>query len=228
METITLMIAEDHKIFREAINDYIEESVSYVKILGVAENGIELLNLVRKNVPDVVLLDIYMPEMSGWEVLEVFREKHPTIKTIMFSGEFDNAHVTRAILKGAAAYIDKRKGDLDEIIAAVESVYRYGYFFNDIVAQEIVLTLRKGKQNPIIEEASKFSDRELAVIEMICDGMQVKEIAASLKLSGGTIKFHKSNVFRKTESRTNMDLLKYAITRGIYNIIQPLGVPKKD
>lgn len=226
MGKIKLMIAEDHKIFRDAICNLIAESSSRIEIIGVAENGVKLLELVSKYLPDIVLLDVYMPEMGGWEVLEIFRDRYPTIKTIMFSGEFDKVHVTHAILKGASAYIDKRKGDQDEIIAAIESVYDYGYYFNDLVAQEIVISLRRGKPISFSEETNKFSERELSVIEMICDGMQVKEIAASLNLSGGTIKFHKGNVFKKTESKTNMDLLKYAISKGIYNVILPFGQSK--
>ena len=212
------MIAEDHKMFREAIVERISEASTRIEIVGLASNGLELLELLNHSTTDIILLDISMPHMDGWQVLDRIKEDFTGIKTIIFSAEFDSAHVTQAILAGASAYIDKCSGDHNEIIAAIESVSEHGYYFNDIVSQEIILALKKNKQILPLDDEPSFSEREKEVIKQICDGKQVKEIATALHISGSTVKFHKNNVFRKTDSNTNVDLLRYAIRHGIYNV----------
>ena len=222
------MIAEDHKMFREVIAKSISEASSRIKVIATAENGIELMDAIKKNTPDIVLLDIYMPEMNGWKVLEILKVDFPSVKTIMFSGEFDNAHVAHTVLGGARAFLDKWKSDENDIIAAIESVYEHGYYFNDVASREIVISLKNSKQIPPLDEDPQFSEREKDVIELICEGKQIKEIAADLNISNGTVKYHKGNVFKKTDSNTNMDLLKYAISRGIFNVFQPKLIKKKS
>ena len=220
------MIAEDHKMFRETIVKTITETAPHVDVMGAAADGLELLELVKDRLPDIVLLDIKMPEMDGWEVLKVFKERYPSIKTIMFSGDFDKLNVASAILVGARAFIDKWKGDHLEIIAAVESVYYHGYYFNDLVAREVVLSLKKNKnQLPIFENDTNFSEREIEIIRLICEGKQVKEMADHLNIASSTVKYHKGNVFKKTETESNLELLKYAITRGIYNVFESISKP---
>jgi DNA-binding NarL/FixJ family response regulator len=220
MEKIKIMIAEDHKMFREAILTRISEASSRISIIGAAENGVELLEALKIDAPDIILLDLIMPEMDGWKVLQILKTDFPHVKAIIFSGEFEPAHVSHAILAGAAAFIDKWKGDERDIIAAIESVYDFGYYFNDKVSQEIIVALKKQKQIPPLLEDQYFSDREREIIDMICEGKQIKEIAVSLNLSQGTVKFHKGNIYKKTESNTNLDLLKYAISQGVYNVFQ--------
>lgn len=215
MKKIKIMVAEDQKMYREVIKEKIESTSSRIKVIGSAENGKELLSLVKVRPPDIVLLDIYMPEMNGWEALRVLRKNFPEIKIVMFSGEFNQAHVKLAVLEGASAYVDKWKSDETHLIAAIESVYEYGYYFNDLVAAEVVKEIGKNKD---VVLANDFSVREIEVIDLICDGMQVKEIAAKLNISNSTVKYHKGSVFKKTKSKTNLDLLKYAIRKGIFNV----------
>ncbi|PBQ34033.1 hypothetical protein CNR22_20370 [Sphingobacteriaceae bacterium] len=229
MKKIKMMVAEDHKLVRELLFKEIPLYSDRVEMVGAAKNGIELLQLLKEHIPDIILLDIYMPEMDGWKVLKVLQTDYPNIKTIMLSSEFDTLTVKEAILKGARAYIDKLDGTMEEIVAAIDSVSEDGFYFNDLIAQEIIIKLRSGKDISSLEGES-FSDREVEIMRMICDGMQVKEIAHSMNISAGTVKYHKANVFRKTESKTNMDLLKYAIRKGIFNnnIQQPKPRKKRD
>ena len=221
MDKIKVMIAEDHKIFRETLKTSLPETSPRIKVIGASENGKELLEAINKNTPDVLLLDIYMPEMTGWEVLKILKAQYSEIKVVMFSGEFDQSTVGQAILSGAHAFIDKWKADQDEVIAAIESVYDYGYYFNDIVSQEIIIALKT--KVPMVDQ--RFSEREKEVMNLICQGKQVKEIAESLHISPSTVKRHKESVYKKTVSETKMDLLKYAISRGIYNIDKTTSNP---
>lgn len=220
MKQIRIMIAEDHKMFREVISERITAVSSNIKVIGAVENGVQLLNAIKGNIPDIVLLDLIMPEMDGWEVMKILKREFSEIKTIIFSGEFQPSHVCHAILAGASAFIDKWKGDEREIVAAIENVYEFGYYFNDRVSQEIIIALKKQGQISNLVGDQSFSDREREIISQICEGNQIKEIAASLNLSHGTIKFHKGNIYKKTESNTNLDLLKYAISHGIYNVFE--------
>ncbi len=228
MDKINLMIAEDHKMFRETIVRTITETAPNVEVIGAAADGLELLTLVKERQPDIVLLDIKMPEMDGWAVLQVFKDQYPNIKTIMFSGEFDKLNVANAVLVGARAFIDKWKGDHVELIEAIESVYRHGYYFNDLVAREIVISLKKNKnQLPVFENEKNFTEREIEIIRLICEGKHVKEMANHLNIASSTVKYHKGNVFKKTETESNLELLKYAITRGIYNVFDSFNNTSK-
>ncbi|KAK6022948.1 sporulation initiation phosphotransferase F domain protein [Ostertagia ostertagi] len=103
-----------------------------VEMIGAAKNGIELLQLLTEHIPDIILLDIYMPEMDGWKVLKL----------------------KEAILKGARAYIDKLDGSMDEIVEAINSVSDDGFYFNDLIAQEIIIKLRSGKDISSLEDES--------------------------------------------------------------------------
>lgn len=220
MEKIKVLVAEDHKMFRDAISERIAEASSRIDIVGKAGNGLEVVEILKTTIPDIILLDIYMPEMTGWQVLEVLKVDYPNVKAVMFSGEFDMGHVGQAIIGGAAAFVDKWKSDEKDIVAAIEGVYDYGYYFNDIVSQEIIIQLNKKKLAPLAGEEQEFTDREREVIDQICDGKQVKEIAAALNISIGTVKHHKNNVYKKTTTSSNVDLLKYCINKGIYNVFQ--------
>ncbi len=222
------MIAEDHKMFRENLVRTLSETANNIAVIGAAEDGEQLLKLVKENQPDIVLLDLKMPELDGWEVLKVFKERFPDIRTIVFSGEFDKLNVSTSILNGARAFIDKWKGDHVEIITAVESVYKHGYYFNDLVAREVILSLKRNKnQLAIFQDSTNFSERELEIIRLICEGKQIKEMADLLNIASSTVKFHKGNVFKKTDSDSNIDLLKYAISKGIYNVDNAFGKSKK-
>lgn len=216
MEPIKLMIAEDHKLMRETLYREISEDAPNIEIIGVAENGQELLKLVRQSEPDVILLDIFMPLMSGLEVLAVLKKEYPAIRSIIFSSDYSDFAVGTAVLMGAAAYLDKVNSGTEAILAAIEAVHNFGYYFNHIAAKEIIKALEKDKKIYYLIEDKKFSEREIEVIRAICMDKQVKEIAAELGVSNGAIKYHKGNLFKKTESDATVDLVMYAVRHGIY------------
>lgn len=218
MEKINIMIAEDHKMFREVIAERISVASNRINIIGVAANGKELLDLIALTPPQIVLLDLNMPEMDGWTVLDFLKKNYPTIKIIIFSGEYSEFRVADAILNGASAFLDKWNSDENNLITAIESVFENGYYFDDFASQEIIIAMNAKKQISFLIDDQKFSETHIKIIQLICEGMQIKEISARLNISDSTVKYHKSNVFKKTESNTNLDILKYAVGKGIFNV----------
>jgi DNA-binding NarL/FixJ family response regulator len=217
-ELITIMIAEDHPVMLKALATNISECSQKVNVIGLAKNGAVLMDLVKKRLPDMVILDIEMPIMDGFEVLELFKRDYPSIKTIIYSNTYSDYNVARAVLNGAAAYINKMSGDIDELINTIEKVREFGYHFNAKVAKELILMLHEQKKIYYLIENEKITEREIELLRLICAGKQIKQIAADMGISRGMVKLHKGNLLEKTESQTTVDLIIYAIRQGIFNL----------
>lgn len=213
MEKIKLMVAEDHTIFRKALMEGLE--TDNIEVVGGAKNGKELIALVTEFIPDVVVLDLRMPEMDGHEVLKVFASEFKSIKTIVYSSEYTPYFVAHTILNGAAAYMTKN-ADLPELIKAVNNVYRDGFYFNELISKEILEQLKDDKKKLyFLIENQKFSEKELLVLKLLCDEATLPQIADQLNISQNTVLHHKKNLFQKTESNTIISLVKYAVRQGI-------------
>jgi two-component system, NarL family, response regulator, fimbrial Z protein, FimZ len=221
----TLMIAEDHVMTRKGLERDFKEHSNRVKVIGSVENGLELLELVQKEVPDFVLLDLTMPLMGGLEILKKFKQDYPSIKSIIYSSDYTEYLVAQTVLLGAAAYIDKLRGNLEEIIKTIDNICAHGYYFTELAALEIIKSLDRQKKIFFLIENQKFSEREIEIIKQICLNKQVKQIANDLNISRGAVKYHKSKLFEKTESEATVELVTYAIQQGIFN---PSRVPDKE
>lgn len=214
MEKIKVMIAEDMKMFRDMLSEGLR--VENIDLIGVAENGKVLIELVKLNLPDIVLLDLRMPEMDGEAVLKVFSKDFPGIKTIILSDNCTDYYIANVIINGAAAYL-RKDSPFSEVIKAIEYVYKNGVYFNEVISEEILDQFRSEKRITYIIENAKFSKREIQILIEVCKNKQIKQIAADLGISQGTVKYHKGQLFEKTESEATVDLVLFAIRQGIFN-----------
>ena len=213
MEKIKLMIAEDHTFLRKSLVSSL--TTHNIEVIGEASNGTDLIKLVTERPPDIVLLDLKMPEMDGYAVLENFAKEFKNIKTVIYSSYHSPFFVALTIINGAAAFVSKNS-EITEIIEAIEGVYADGFYFNEIISKNILQQLRDDKKKLyyLIEDA-KFSEKEIQVLKMLCDEFTLPQIAESLNISQNTVLHHKKNLFQKTESNTIVSLVKYAIKHGI-------------
>lgn len=213
MEKIKVMIAEDHPIYRSMLVQGL--ATENISIIGVAENGKVLINLVKENLPDVVILDLNMPIMDGHEVLEIFAKDFRSIRTIILSTDYAPFYLANAIIMGAAGYLSKST-DIPEVILAIEEAYKYGYHFNELISKEILEQLRDDKKKLYyIIEDKRLSKREIQVLTLLCDEVPIAQIADRLDISTNTVLHHKKKLFEKTDSETMVSLVRYAIRQGI-------------
>jgi DNA-binding NarL/FixJ family response regulator len=209
---ISVLVADDHSIVREGIRRLIEGEPN-IKLCGEAEDGRELLELVERHRPDVVILDITMPRLSGLETLERVRSKHPEVKTILLSVHADPPMIQSAVALGADGYLLKN-ARASEILSAIHAVTRGGSYFSPPVAREIVAQVREPRAEKD-QPFSLLSVREREVLHWIAEGLSAKEIAADLSISTKTVEAHRTSLMRKLGVRKATELVRYAVRHGL-------------
>jgi DNA-binding NarL/FixJ family response regulator len=218
MERIKIMVAEDHNYSRQAFCAYLaEEQSDVISITGQAADGKELIELVKKNEPDIVLLDLEMPIMNGQETLKYLCEHHHKVKVIILSMHDSEDFITELFSLGARAYLSKGC-NMNDIILTITKVHSEGYYFTEKTSR----VMRSGlalnrKTEPLVEE-EKLTKREVEVLQHLCEEKEAQQIAEALHISENTVDFHRKNIYRKTKSKSIVSLFKYAIRAGITKI----------
>ncbi|MDP1802991.1 MAG: response regulator transcription factor [Bacteroidota bacterium] len=213
MGKIKIMVAEDHPIFRKGLVEAL--TTETIEVIGEAENGQVLLDLVSISIPDIVVLDLRMPILDGQEVLKIFAKDYPSIRTIVYSNDYTPYLAAGTIINGAAAYLIKN-ADSPELIKAIEGTYVDGYYFNHLISKEILEQLRDDKKKLYyLIENERFSEKEIEIIKLLCEGLSVAQIADKLNISENTVKHHKKNLFTKTGTNSIVELIMFALRQGI-------------
>jgi DNA-binding NarL/FixJ family response regulator len=203
---IRVVIAEDHTLIREAIVKMLV-ATRRVEVVGQAATGTEALELVQRLQPDVLLLDVTMPEKDGMQALAELAAMDSNTKALILTMHEDEAHGVRAIRAGAAGYI-KKSANLDELIDAIERVHRG----ERVIPSEVEAALgRKRSEHP----AQILSTREFQVMEYLAAGKTNREIAEMLSISVKTVDTHRGHVLKKLRLRNNSDITRFAIQNGL-------------
>jgi len=213
-DVIKIMLADDHVVVRKGFVAYLNLFANELNIIGEANNGEELLTMVKVNIPDIVLLDLEMPVKNGFETLAVLIEKYRTVKTIILSSHFTEFLGTELIALGARAYL-RKNCEPEELIDTIRKVSEEGYYFNKDISKHLVKHFVKQKEMDDLIKKNLLSERELEVIRLICEGKTYKEAAEILFISKDTVKFHQGRIYKKIHVNTQSDLIKYAIRVGI-------------
>lgn len=216
MSIIKYAIADDHTIFRQGLR-YALADDHKLKFAGEAENGKKLLELVKKQMPDVILLDLKMPEMDGMAATEILHSIQPEIKILMLTS-FDDEHFILHLLElGINGYLLKNT-EPNEIKRAIHTVYENGYYFNHLVSNTMLRAItQKNNSDLKLKEAIRLNDRETEVLKLICDELTTTEIAAKIFLSPRTIEGIRTSLIEKTGAKNIAGLVLYAIKSGIVN-----------
>jgi DNA-binding NarL/FixJ family response regulator len=216
---IHIGIADDHLVLRQGLVSLLKEYNDLNIIIDV-NNGKELLDALKNNKPDVVLLDIEMPIMNGKIALEKIQIKHPKVKVIMMSMHFSDSYIIEYIKKGACAFLPKNC-DIDKIVDAIYAVHENGYYYDDKVSAAMAATLKKmvNAEDPVFVTGTDFTKRELEILKMICHKKSSADIAEELNLSQRTVEGHRYNISKKTNITDQADLINYAIEQ---KLIKPL------
>ena len=216
---IRLLLADDHPVVRRGMRSCLE-GARHVEVVDEAVDGKEAMNKVKELSPDIVLMDIDMPNMNGLEATRLIREEYPDTRVLILSVHTNKDYVLQIIRSGAQGYVLKDTAPAD-LVRAIESVDNGEPFFSPDISQ-IVL-------NQYLEEAGadssadsvKLTTRERQVLSMIAEGQSNKEMANHLGVGVRTIETHRERVMTKLDIHSVAGLTKYAITNGIVKLEQP-------
>jgi DNA-binding NarL/FixJ family response regulator len=211
---IKVLIVDDHPVVRKGLWSCLENRPN-IKVVGEAANGHEAIKQVASLEPDVVLMDISMPEMDGLQVTEKLHKDLPELKVLVLSVQSNREAVLRIIRAGARGYILKESSP-DELVKAIEMVNAGEAFFSPPVAR-IALNQYVSELDET-DPASRLSDREREVLVLIASGKSNKEIASDLGIGVRTIETHRERIMRKLSIRSVAGLTKFAIANGLASL----------
>jgi two-component system response regulator NreC len=213
-ETIRVLISEDHALFREGLRAILRDHTQ-IEIVGEATTGREAVEKAKRQRPDVVLMDLEMPEMSGLEATRRIVQADPSVKVLVLTLYDDEEVVARCLDAGAAGYVLK-DGPSDQLLQAMEAVHKGQRYLSPAVLTKVVdYSRRKGRTRTRYDV---LTPREREVLKLLADGHPTKEIAARLDLSVKTADVHKTNLMRKLDIHDRAGLVKYAIQRKLIRV----------
>jgi len=217
MAKIRVLVVDDHTIVRDGICALLKLAGD-IEVVGEAANGREALEMVRKLMPDVMLIDIAMPNMNGLEATRHIRKEFPRVRVLVLTQYDDKEHVFWAIEAGANGFISKTAASSD-LASGIRSVYRGESFLSPSAAKFLIedyqteANLRK-EQDPY----KQLSDREREILKLLAEGCTTREIADMLVISAKTVEGHKTNLMSKLDIHNRTDLVKYALRKGIITV----------
>lgn len=214
--TVRIVIADDHQVVRDGLKALLEQPPRYT-VIGTARNGREAVELARKLNPDVVIMDIAMPELNGVDATKRILAESPHIRIIALSMHADRIYVSGMLQSGALAYIRKESA-FEEISAAVEAVTQGNVYLGNGVADVVVGELRDLFATRSTEDVDPLSAREREVLQLLAEGKKVSEIAAALYISTKTVETHRRQIMSKLKLDSVAALTKYALRKGLISL----------
>ncbi len=208
---IDIIIADDHQIFLEGIVSLINDTKD-INIIGTALNGHDVLELLKHQSADIVILDINMPEMDGIELNTILKKKFPTIKTLVLSTYSYPDKIAHLAKNGANGYLLKNTSKI-ELLNAIYSVASHNNHFSPEVKDKYMNSIFNKDDNA--EIISELSEREKEVIKLITQEYTAQEIAKKLFISQHTVNTHRKNLLSKLDVKNVAGLVKYAIKNGL-------------
>ena len=212
--SLKVIIADDHVLFRAGVKTALSLKKD-IRIIGEADNGQQLLHLLKHLQPDVILLDIQMPIMDGITALPEIKKLYPEIRIIMLTMHNDHSMISRLMELGANAYLTKNS-DSEVIYEAIKTCYTNEYYFNDLTNKALLDGLRTKRNADTFAPAEiKLSDKEKHILKLMCDEKSTKEIADMVDLSPRTVEAIRDKLKSKTGVKSMAGLVIYAIKSGI-------------
>lgn len=213
--SIKLIIADDHQLFREGLANLLTDC-NEIEILAQAENGIEALEKIKRLQPDVVLMDIGMPEMDGVEATRNLLSEFPDMKVIALSMHSDKQFIKGMFEAGAFGYLLKNCA-YNELLDAIHTVYSGKKYLSDKIT-EIMIQDYLGKSEDEQSSNNELTDRESEILKLLAEGFSANDISGKLFVSIKTINTHKQHILEKLSLKSTTELIKYALKKGIITL----------
>ncbi len=220
MKRVRILLVDDHQIFRDGIislfsNEYI------VNIIDVASNWKDAVSKTERIQPELIILDISMPEVSGIELIEKLKENNPLVKILILSMHTKEQYIFQAVRAGANGYLAKQDTSKEELIEAIKVIMENREYYSESISQIMKEHyLRKARQS---EENKKpdyerLTPREKEVLKLVVEGLSNRDIAEKLFVTIRTIETHKTNILQKLNLNNSVDLVKFAIKHNLVEL----------
>ena len=212
MPHVTIILADDHKLVRQGLRSLFDSYPGF-EVIGEASDGQEAIQLMESLSPNITLLDVMMPNLNGIEIAKLSHQRGLKTKIIFLSMHANPMYAVRGLQSGAFGYVLK-DSDFSEILKAIENVLVGKRYISTAMADEVLdmlLSTDSGKD----ESLDTLSTREREILQLIAEGNTNSAIAEKLTLSVRTIESHRSNIMRKLRLNSHVDLVKYAINKGL-------------
>lgn len=214
MSKIRIIIADDHGVVRKGLRFLLERSPD-MEVLGEAADGREAVRLTEQLNPDVVIMDIAMPQWNGIDATAQIIRQNPQIGVIMLSMHSDESYIMRALTAGAKGYLLKDSAETD-VVRAVQTVARGQPFFSPSIAQTLLEDyMRRLQQQGLRDSYDLLTDREKQILQLIAEGKSNKEVATLLDLSPYTVETHRTHLMQKLNLHNTAEIVLYAVRKKI-------------
>jgi DNA-binding NarL/FixJ family response regulator len=210
---IKVAIADDHALFRAGVRTALSAKAD-VELIAEADNGMQLLNLLKHIEPDVILLDIQMPIMDGIQTLPEIKKLRPNAKVIILSMHNDHSMISKLMEIGANSYLTKNS-DSETIYQAIKTCYEQEFFFNELTNKALLTGLRTRRSDPYGHQEVDLSDKEVRVLKLMCEEKTTKEIADIVDISPRTVEAIRDKLKTKTGAKSMAGLVMYAVKNGL-------------
>lgn len=213
--TIKILIADDHQLVREGLATLLSEDPN-IEIIGQAKNGKEAVEYAKKFKPDILIMDIGMPLINGIEATGILKKEIPELKIIGLTMHADKTYVKGMLEAGADSYLFKDCA-YEELMLAINTVSMGNKYLSNEIS-DVIINEYIGKKNDVEAIDPILSERELEVLKLVAEGKSTNEIAKELFVSTKTIGTHKQHIYEKLDFNSTVDLVKYAIKKGIISL----------
>jgi len=213
----TIVLADDHIMLRNGLAALVK--TQGYNVLYEAGNGKELIEqLDPDNLPDIVLMDLNMPEMDGYETTKYLRSRHPTIKVLALSMYDHESAIIRILKCGAKGYILK-DSDPDELKQAIEAVEKKGFYYSELVSGKLITAMNKiDDESTGVSYIIGLNEKETEFIRLTCTELSYKEIAEKMQISPRTVDNYRDSLFERLHLKSRVGLVMYAIKNQLVNI----------
>ncbi len=217
MKPIKVILVDDHVLVRDGIKALIDDQE--IKVIGEASSASEFFALLKVDPPDIAILDISLPDISGIEITKKVSQNYPSVKVIILSMHLNEDFVFNAIKAGAYGYLPKNTTQ-KELIDAIKQVYKGEEYFSNPVSNIILKSYVKKAKNDEgeLSKEKTLTNRELEILRLFAEGRSNKEIAELLFISNRTVESHKNHIMQKLELKSVVELIKFAIKNKIISV----------
>jgi DNA-binding NarL/FixJ family response regulator len=220
MSKIKVLLVDDHQIVRDGIFALLIKERE-IEIVGEASNGDELFEKLKFIKPDIIILDISLPKMSGIEIAGILKKDYPDLRIIVFSSYTDEETIFKSIRAGAKGFLPK-DSMREDLVEAIKKVHQGFEYLSEKIPNTILMDYIKksGSKDDKYNNTKlgNLTKREREILKLIADGLSYKEVGAELFISVRTVETHKNNILQKLELKSTIDLVKFAIKNDLIDL----------